>query len=323
MSATRIPYLDAVWNPWLGCTRTGRAKCERCWCLPMLQNRLGIPEGTVRRASESTWKSLRRVKAGSVVGVCFLSDFFHAAADQWREDAWDALCDAAMLRDAILVIPTTRPERIAGLMPREMPGHFWSHVYWLISIGDQKDADEFVPIALNVPVGHVVVSYEPALGPVNFREWLPSLSGGGQPCADDPRCTVRRIEGVIFGCESGPGARWGKRYCDAIGLVPPAPCVESDPDCRRCREHAVYEVVGWARSCRDQCAPAGVNYCLKQLPAGPGVEGRVKRGIIELPRLDGRQDLSLAWKGESYEAERAFNPRPETSLPSDGASRGA
>lgn len=99
---------------------------------------------------------------------------------------------------------------------------------WIgVSAEDQRRADERIPELLRVPAAVHFVSYEPALGPIAFREeWL---HGAFSHCPDetnDPRtdecagCTgipgngdycgaVRspRLDWVIGGSESGPGAR--------------------------------------------------------------------------------------------------------------------
>ncbi|KZE34121.1 phage Gp37/Gp68 family protein [Chelatococcus daeguensis] len=119
---------------------------------------------------------------------------------------------------------------------------------WLgVSAEDQRRADERVPDLLATPAAVRFVSAEPLLGPIDFtaidgglrdgvRLIFDALEGGasdgdefitgifGQP---DPR-----LDWIIVGGESGPGAR------------------PMHPD--------------WARSIRDQCAAAGVPFFFKQ-----------------------------------------------------------
>lgn len=143
---------------------------------------------------------------------------------------------------------------------------------WLgVSAEDQATADERIPLLLATPAAVRFVSYEPALGPVDFRPWL-SEDDGCESCDDGgdgpPRCSrsdipreqqcprnfaveecdvgptdsegvpeyvgMRRImlDWIICGGESGSGAR------------------PMHPD--------------WARSVRDQCAVAGVPFFFKQ-----------------------------------------------------------
>lgn len=84
---------------------------------------------------------------------------------------------------------------------------------WLgVSVEDQTTADERIPLLLATPAGKRFVSYEPALGPVDFRlAWL-------SPFVDYTPAMDRtaRLDWIIVGGESGPGARpfdvaWARR----------------------------------------------------------------------------------------------------------------
>jgi len=153
---------------------------------------------------------------------------------------------------------------------------------WLgVSVESQTAADERIPELLATPAAVRFLSCEPLIERVNLchldndavgGEWcqVNGLTGEqtdmGRPCPS----LVNRIDWVIAGCESGPGAR----PCD----------------------------VDWLRSLRDQCTAAHVPFFLKQ-----AVEQAVERaasidaivmgtgskrkgcGLIELPYLDGVQ----------------------------------
>ncbi len=114
-----------------------------------------------------------------------------------------------------------------------------------VSVENQATADERVPHLLNTPAAFRFVSYEPALGPVDWVASLPlcfscrgrlEFRGPDWVCA---KCghTEQNVNGnfvdlIIAGGESGPGAR------------------PAHPD--------------WFRSTRDQCAEAGVAFFFKQ-----------------------------------------------------------
>lgn len=120
---------------------------------------------------------------------------------------------------------------------------------WLgVSVEDQATADERIPHLLATPAAVRFVSYEPALAAVDFDPM-------GTKCRWEHMSrlavkdewpdvwTIRRrpdtpgIDWLIFGGESGPGAR----PCD----------------------------IAWARSARDQCKAPGVAFYCKQLGAWP------------------------------------------------------
>lgn len=128
---------------------------------------------------------------------------------------------------------------------------------WLgVSVEDQEAANERIPHLLDTPAAVRFVSYEPALGPINFNairipdETRPLHFSALQRQHDD--CygsSDTTLDWVIAGAESGHGAR---------------PMKEE-----------------WVRAARDQCAMAEVSFFYKQ-----AVEGRKK---ISLPMLDGVQ----------------------------------
>lgn len=65
-------------------------------------------------------------------------------------------------------------------------------VWWGVSVENQEYADKRIPALLATPAAVRFVSYEPALGPVDFRPWLSSTP---------------KLDLIIVGGESGPGAR--------------------------------------------------------------------------------------------------------------------
>lgn len=151
---------------------------------------------------------------------------------------------------------------------------------WLgVSVEDQKTADERIPLLLQTPAAVRFVSYEPALGPVDFaridhRDYLRSgLVDFARWCArkegrdEDAAATeaaksvpaeqlpqgenpcLNALTGQSFDgwdrCETGPALDWV-----IVGG-------ESGPGARPAHP-------GWFRSVRDQCVAAGVPFFFKQ-----------------------------------------------------------
>jgi protein gp37 len=86
---------------------------------------------------------------------------------------------------------------------------------WLgVSVEDQITADERIPLLLKTPAHVRWVSYEPALGPVDFSRWMDWSQGPA-------------LDWIVVGGESGPRARpfnpgWARQtiaQCQA-SLVP-------------------------------------------------------------------------------------------------------
>ena len=99
---------------------------------------------------------------------------------------------------------------------------------WLgVSVEDQRTADERIPVLLELPAALRFVSYQPALGPVDFC--FSAFNGA------DSYQAMAGLGWIIVGGESGPGAR-------------------------------PFDVA-WARSTVEQCRAARVACFVKQLGA--------------------------------------------------------
>ena len=135
---------------------------------------------------------------------------------------------------------------------------------WIgVSAEDQATADERIPLLLQCPAAVRWVSYEPALGPVDFdgdayswRGWLrgwhcePQHARGcdgscASGCCPEPtQVQNERLDWIVVGGESGPGAR-------PFDLA-------------------------WARQTIAQCKAAGVPVFVKQLGAKHGLVWKLK-----------------------------------------------
>ena len=145
------------------------------------------------------------------------------------------------------------PEKYRGAAEvanrRAWPGWPLPNVWLMVSVEDQAHAGR-VDDLIKTPAAIRGVSYEPALRPVDFRPWLPvvSVCPKNIPASDEGRAAladlaqaaqrfVGRLDWVIVGGESGPGAR-------------------------------PFDV-RWARSTIEQCKAASVACFVKQLGARP------------------------------------------------------
>lgn len=187
---TIIAWTDKSWNPWRGCTMVSPG-CANCYMFRE-QRRYGKDPAVVVRTK--TWgdpaKWQRKAAAEGRqerVFTCSWSDWFHVDADPWREEAWAVVRACPNLTFQIL---TKRADRIADHLPADW-GAGYPNVWLGVSAEQQKQADERVPLLVKVPSTVRFVSYEPALGPVNFTPWL---NQGG-------------VNWLICGGESGPGYR--------------------------------------------------------------------------------------------------------------------
>lgn len=121
------------------------------------------------------------------------------------------------------------------------------NVHLGVSVEDQATADERIPLLTECPAGAIrFVSYEPALGPVDFTGRIASMATGhgqmvkqvgGWLCCGAGDRGGPHVDWIIVGGESGPGAR-------------------------------PFDI-GWARSVVEQCKETSAKVFVKQLGARP------------------------------------------------------
>jgi protein gp37 len=116
--------------------------------------------------------------------VCSWSDFFHTAADAWRDEAWDIIRRTPHLTYLLL---TKRSKNIRDRLPTD-----W--VYHNVHLGVTVESNKYryrIDDLLEIPAISRFISVEPMLGEVDIQEYL----------------VHNLISQVICGGESGPKAR--------------------------------------------------------------------------------------------------------------------
>lgn len=187
-----------------------------------------LPKLELQLAPEKLLLQPRRWKRPRRIFVCSMTDLFHPEIpDAWIRVIFRLMQDAPQ---HIFLLLTKRPERMKLW---ESLGHAsMSHVWPGVSIEDQKTADERIPLLLKTSAAVRWVSYEPALGPVNWnRDWFtwPPKPGNYPGTLMNPK---PGIDWIVAGGESGPRAR------------------PAHPD--------------WFRAVRDQCQRSDVPFFFKQ-----------------------------------------------------------
>ena len=266
---TKIEWADSSWNPVTGCSKVsaGWAYCYAERQAKRFAGRAGYPAEdpfAVTLHPETLdeplrWRRPRRILVSS------MSDLFHERVPDSFIERVFAICAEATWHRFLLL--TKRPERMAAFLSSQHIYGAWPlpNVWLGTSIEDQPTADERIPHLLRCRAARWFVSYEPALGPVDFTRidytkhlvefltefvrdqgrdaekeivgygpgtaWINALSG--EWCdGEDYGKEKERLDWVIAGGESGPKAR------------------PAHPD--------------WFRSVRDQCQAAGVPFFFQQ-----------------------------------------------------------
>lgn len=167
---------------------------------------------------------------------------------------------------------------------------------WLgVSVEDQATADARIPYLLRCPAAVRWVSYEPALGPVDFERWIIepmycAACGSEQIVYDTNPHGLAVTHTCIMGAgQTGePGAERCVD-CGSLDVVMPGALDwvviggESGP-------HARPFDVAWARSTIAQCRAAGLACCVKQMGARPRVAEASRLAALWAAMPGGRVD---------------------------------
>lgn len=229
---TKISWCNATFNPWRGCVKVSPG-CQHCYAEGWAK-RTGKPiwgkDAKREHASESYWRQPTRwnldleVERVKNPGAQFR--VFCASLADVCEDREDLLEPRARLMRLIETTPaltwllcTKRPENFLQHFGRRWGAEWPKNVWALTTAENQEQADKRLPELLKVPAIVRGVSYEPALGPVDFSPWL-----GGGPA-------TRLIDWLIVGGESGGNARpfeldWARATIDQARAAGAAPFVK-------------------------------------------------------------------------------------------------
>lgn len=236
-----------VWNPVTGCAKVSDG-CKNCYAEGVSNRFWGERKFTDVQCHDDRLSAPLNRKKPTRIFVNSMSDLFHEDVPVPFIDQVFAVM--AIAKQHTFIILTKRPENMAAYLNLSrtwmaVNAELWKrchpvikggsplklpNVYLGVSVEDQKTADQRIPLLLKTPAAIRFVSYEPALGPVDFRRHLVEDFTGD--LLNGPAQHWPGLDWVIVGGESGPKAR------------PMHP--------------------GWARNVRDQCQAANVPFFFKQ-----------------------------------------------------------
>ena len=189
---TRISWCHSTWNPWIGCTKVSPG-CDHCYA--EAQDARGRWDGgrkhwgpgvTRYRTSAGNWNhpirwnaEAKRTGKRHLVFCASLADVVDNEVPwEWRRDLFHLIRCTPTLTWLLLTKRIGNAERmieqaVIESAPHERD-HFWPwpHVWLGASIVNQEEADRDIPKLLATPAAKRFVSYEPALGPVDWSQWL-------------------------------------------------------------------------------------------------------------------------------------------------------
>ena len=262
MSCTGIPYLDYTWNTVVGCSGVGCRARDTCWAQDLHDGRHAaylagkkIPAQYAKPFTEVQCLASRlreysrsRKPTPKVIGVCFTSELFdRQVPEEFIDQVFAEMGCWAGLHTYVLL--TKQAARLSDICRRRAP---LPNVYLGVSICNQADAEERLPhlAALAARCWETWISYEPALGDVEWEPWLRCTFGAGEPKpypagtilpAGHPGTYIpARLQrngprAIVLGCESGPGRRLAKcEKCGGTGWYVPDDYDTDDEDCPQC-----------------------------------------------------------------------------------------
>lgn len=274
---TGIAWTDHTFNPWIGCTKVS-AGCKFCYA-ERDNKRFGWVDGwgkgaMRKRTSAANWeKPIQWARKASGEGVtrrvfcASLADVFDPEVPhEWRTDLFRLIVTIKENFGNALewLILTKRPENIADMLTVHLPC-----IRLGVTAEDQENADKRILLLLENWRGKNFVSYEPALGAVDFSYYL-----NGCPERVSARSYVTRDMALDAGYPEMEGSQISGDEWQQT--APPIQWVIAGSESGSNRKTDI----DWLRSVRDQCAVARAPFFLKQ--------AEVNGKLIKLPELDGQ-----------------------------------
>lgn len=185
-NGSKIEWTEATWNPVTGCTKVSPG-CKNCYAERMSKRlqAMGVPQyenAFALNMHEEVLDLPMRWKKPRVIFVNSMSDLFQEGIPlKFIQRAFTVMQECPQHQFQVL---TKRPElalKHAGKLP-------WPENVWMGTSVENADYVDRVRILQQIPAKIRFLSVEPLLGPI-------------------PRLPLTKIDWVIVGGESGPGAR--------------------------------------------------------------------------------------------------------------------
>ncbi|MEJ2658568.1 MAG: phage Gp37/Gp68 family protein [Desulfobacterales bacterium] len=181
-----IEWTESTWNPTTGCTKISEG-CNNCYAERMSRRLKAMGQNNYRNGFKLTpHDSALEIpllwKKPQLIFVDSMSDLFHE--DVPVEFIYKVFKTMHKADWHIFQILTKRPERLAKLDKTLK----WSDNIWMGVTVENNDYINRINVLKNISSKIKFISFEPLLGPIKFNKY-------------------DRIDWIIVGGESGPGAR--------------------------------------------------------------------------------------------------------------------
>lgn len=227
----------AVWNPWRGCHRYSEG-CKFCY-IHKGDAKRGVDTNRIVKTDAFYAPIVRkkngeyRMKPGSLVYLCFSTDFLLPDADDWRGECWDMIRERSDCRFLFL---TKRIERFMDCVPSDWD-EGWEHVTVGCTVENQRRADERLAIFSQLPIKHKNIICQPMISPIDLENYLDG------------------VELVVLGGESD---RYARPMCYDWVLSVREQCIRQNVsfEFRQCGTHFIKDGREYTLQKKDLCAQA-------------------------------------------------------------------
>lgn len=165
-----------VWNPWRGCHKYSEG-CKYCY-IHKGDAKRGIDTNAVSKTEKynapvekilkGKYAGEYKIKSGSLVYLCFSSDFLLADADAWRDECWKMIKER---NDLHFLFLTKRIDRFLQCAPADW-GDGYGNVIVGCSIENQETADYRLSILDKLPIPHKNIICQPLIEKIDISKHL-------------------------------------------------------------------------------------------------------------------------------------------------------
>lgn len=227
---TCIAWTNDTWNPWIGCSPVDEG-CDNCYARELNKRRKWILANQwrtwgSRKVTRVNWSTLRSWdKTAKSTGerrkviVGDLCDFFEENQHMrtFRAEVWKLLCECDGLD---LQLCTKRPENVEPLLLSHECFTAWpSHIWLGVTVVNQRNVDERLPILRKIPAKVKFVLAQPLLERIDLGDHIGAvdqiIAGGesrqGENCRPMPPEWAREIRDL---CERNDKSFFFEQWSD-------------------------------------------------------------------------------------------------------------
>ena len=204
-SVESVTPREFSYNPWHGCQRWSTG-CKNCF-IYTIDSIINVDTMKLHKNKDFYLPIAKnragnyKIPDGSIVWLCFSSDFLIEGADSWRSAVWEMI--RARSRCTFIFF-TKRIHRLDMCLPSDW-GMGYENVIIGCSVETQKCADERLGIFLNLPIKRRYIIAAPLLQELHLEKYLQKdrielVSAGGESGYRARACHYDWVLGLRLQC---------------------------------------------------------------------------------------------------------------------------